>query len=234
MIKNDYEKVSDFYNKVYYQSVSLDENTGSHYLKLAKKINLATGESILDIACGTGKWLKAATDMGAIIHGVDISSEAIGICKQRFPNNVMEVGLAENLPFPDNYFDVVTCLGSLEHFLDQAKAIREMLRVAKPSARFLILVPNAGFLTYRLGLFKGTQQKEIKETIKSLEDWQNLFFEQGLSVKRRWADYHIMSKDWLLRRPYGMLIPRILQALLLLVWPLTWQYQVYHLLEIKQ
>ncbi|QPK63420.1 class I SAM-dependent methyltransferase [Methylomonas sp. LL1] len=229
MNEKDYKIVGDFYDQVYYQKISQSDNPNRHYWSLAKKIGIKPGEKLLDIACGTGSWLKTASDFGANIHGIDISGRAIEICQKKFPNNSIKEGIAENLPFPDAYFDIVTCLGALEHFLDQPKAIREMIRVAKPNARFLILVPNAGFLTFRLGFFKGTQQQEVKETIKSLNEWQTLFNQQGLNIVSRWADFHVLSKYWIVRKPYGMLVPRLIQALLLLVWPLSWQYQVYHL-----
>lgn len=229
MNKDDYKVVGDFYDQVYYQEAKQSDNVSRHYHALAAKIGLKSGDKLLDIACGTGTWLKVALDFGADIHGIDISVRAIEICQNQFPNYTINVGIAENIKFPDAFFDVITCLGSLEHFLDQSKALKEMIRVAKPDARYLILVPNAGFLTYRLGLFNGTQQQTVKETIKSLDEWQVLFEQQGLTIVSRWADFHILSKDWIMRKPYILMVPRIIQALLLLIWPLNWQYQVYHL-----
>lgn len=229
MNKNDYQAVEKFYDTVYYSAASQAKKPSFHLRTLAKKINIKPGEQLLDIACGTGAWLEAASKSGAQVNGIDISTRAIEVCHGRLPDSHVEVGIAESLPFPDAFFDVITCLGSLEHFLDQPKAIEEMVRVAKPDARFLILVPNAGFLTYRLSLFKGTQQQAIKETIRCLDDWEALFSRSGLTVESRWADYHILSKEWILRRPYRMLLPRLIQAIILLVWPLNWQYQVYHL-----
>jgi ubiquinone/menaquinone biosynthesis C-methylase UbiE len=229
MNKNDYQAVENFYDTVYYSATSQAKKPSFHLRKLAEKINIKPGEQLLDIACGTGAWLEAANQSGAQIHGIDISTRAIEVCRKRLPDSHVEVGIAENLPFPDAFFDIITCLGSLEHFLDQPKAIEEMVRVAKLDARFLILVPNAGFLTYRLRLFRGTQQQAIKETIRSLDDWKALFSRSGLTVESRWADYHILSIEWILRRPYRMLLPRLIQAIALLIWPLKWQYQVYHL-----
>lgn len=229
MVENDYNAVGEFYDQVYYREGTHSGDLARYYRNLAQKINIQAGEKLLDIACGTGNWLKEAASFGADIHGIDISARAVEICQKRFPGRAIEVGIAENLPFPDACFDTISCLGSLEHFLDQPKAIQEMIRVAKPTAQFLILVPNSGFMTYRLGLFKGTQQQAVKETIKSLEEWKALFNKEGLVVEKRWADHHVLSKSWIIRKPYIMILPRLIQALLLLIWPLNWQYQVFHL-----
>jgi ubiquinone/menaquinone biosynthesis C-methylase UbiE len=48
------------------------------------------------------------------------------------------LGNAESLPFADSSFDVVFHVGGISFFNDQAKAIREMIRVAKPGTRILI------------------------------------------------------------------------------------------------
>jgi ubiquinone/menaquinone biosynthesis C-methylase UbiE len=48
------------------------------------------------------------------------------------------MGTAERLPFQDEVFDVVFHFGGINFFNDQAAAIREMIRVAKPGTKFII------------------------------------------------------------------------------------------------
>ncbi|MGB2681189.1 MAG: class I SAM-dependent methyltransferase [Candidatus Competibacter sp.] len=202
-------------------------------MKLADQLRLVPGQQVLDVACGVGGWLEIAASRGATISGIDISERAIDICRQRLPEGEFQVGPAETLPFPDRRFDLITCLGSLEHFLDQPSALREMVRVAKPDARLLILVPNAGFLTYRLRLYSGTHQQAVRETIRTLEEWQQLFGEAGLEIINRWKDLHVLSRSWIVRPPWYWIPLRFIQALALAVWPLEWQYQVYHQCRIR-
>jgi SAM-dependent methyltransferase len=147
------------------------------------------------------------------------------------PGGEFHTGPAEILPFPDGRYDLVTCLGSLEHFLDQPAALAEMVRVMKPRGKVVILVPNAGFLTYRLGLYKGTQQQAVRETIRPLSEWQEMLNASGLVVKERWKDLHVLNKRWIFRAPWSLMPLRLLQAIALTFWPLHWQYQVYHLCE---
>jgi len=232
----DHKKVAEFYDNVYYRDTSLQtcKEPSQHLYQLAERIGVKAGNRVLDIACGTGDWLEVVAGLKGIPSGIDISNEAIRVCRQRLSIGDLEVGVAEELPFADNSFDIVTCLGSLEHFLDQPAALREMVRVAKNNARVIILVPNSGFLTHRLGFYKGTQQVAVRETLRSIREWQQLFAEQGLEIEQRWKDLHVLNSSWIIRPPYSLAPLRFLQAMMLLVWPLQWQYQIYHLCRVKK
>ena len=70
----------------------------------------------------------------------------------------------------------------------------------------------------------------MREDVLSLDAWQALFEANGFRVEQRWGDRHVMSMGWLLQNGWLQLLPRLAQALVLTVWPLRWQYQVYHLL----
>lgn len=223
------ENIRHFYNTVYYKNASKDESISTHYRRLAERIGIVANEQVLDVACGLGLWLATCSARGAIPFGIDLSERAIDICRQTLPTGTFYAQPAERLPFADDFFDVVTCLGSLEHFVDQEAAVSEMARVAKSSARFVILVPNEGFLTRRLGLYRGTYQVAAKEVMHSLEGWAALFERCGLKVTNRWRDLHVLSWPWISSRGLIRAPIRAAQALALTMWPLEWQYQVYHL-----
>lgn len=228
-MEEQHHKIAEFYDHVYYRNACPGIGTSGDSIALARRLGITPGTQLLDIACGTGEWLRCAKDFGAQISGIDISEKAISVCRQGLPDGDFHIGVAETLPFADNQFDLVTCLGSLEHFVDQPAALKEMHRVVKPNGKLLILVPNAGFLTYRLNLFRGTHQQSVRETIRSLDEWERMFWQADLHVDTKWKDLHILSRAWIFRPPWLMAIPRLLQGLALLVWPLNWQYQVHHL-----
>lgn len=232
-MNNEHRKIARFYDEVYYRSATVNVHRSRHLVEIADRLRIVPGQKVLDVACGTGDWLEIAASRVAIISGIDISERAIGVCRQRLPWGEFHVGPAEILPFSDQQFDLITCLGSLEHFLDQPRALREMVRVAKPDAQLLILVPNAGFLTYRMRLYGGTHQQAVRETIRTLEEWQQLFGEAGLEIIDRWKDLHVLSRSWIVRPPWYWIPLRFLQALALAVWPLDWQYQIYHLCRLS-
>jgi len=224
-----HEEIKSFYDTVYYKNASSAVSTTSHLRRLAGKF-VTPGQQVLDVACGTGNWLLAASERGAYPCGIDLSTKAINICQQNMPEGEFHAGPGESLPFEDNRFDLITCLGSLEHFLDPVTAVKEMVRVSKDDAKFIILVPNADFLTRRLGLYKGTYQTAAREEVRSLEEWDNIFRSGGLQTINRWKDLHMLSRDWIAIGGWKQAPVRALQALALPFWPLRWQYQVYHLL----
>lgn len=228
-----HDEVRKFYDLSYYKDVKGPGGSNTHLYWLAKKIRLSPNERLLDIACGTGSWLQAAGQTGILVSGIDISDVAISLCKQVLPDAELVTGIAEELPWSSDTFDVITCLGSLEHFLNKRMALQEMVRVTKKGGRILILVPNADFLTRKLGLYFGTNQANIKEDVLSLESWQELIESVGLTVVGRWKDLHVLSYTWIVNGRWYTWPLRAIQALALVVWPLRWQYQVYFYCKIK-
>jgi ubiquinone/menaquinone biosynthesis C-methylase UbiE len=228
--KNDeHNEIKEFYETTYYKNVGFSIIIPKHLIRLTGKIGIKSGQKILDVACGKGEWLLAAKKMGAKPSGIDLSQKAIVICKLNMPEDNFIAGPAEKLPFPNNYFDIVSCLGALEHFLDPEGALKEMVRVAKNNARFLILVPNRDFLTRRLGFYEGTEQHDIREMVLSLDEWETMFNKCGLQVSEMWRDLHVISWSWISSRGILIMPLRLMQALALAIWPLSWQYQVYML-----
>lgn len=225
-----FDPVREFYDKEYYTDAEIQGGHATwHDRVIAGRLGGLHGVEVLDVACGLGTWLQLLSDRGARVSGIDISERAIEACRRRFPEGEFRVGVAESLPFADGRFGLVSCMGSLEHFLDKPAALREMVRVAAPGARFLILVPNAGFLTRRLGLYGGTQQTRVREDVYPLPEWQRLFESAGLRIEARWRDLHPLDAGWIARgRPWAWPL-RALQALALPFWPMAWQYQVHHL-----
>lgn len=226
---NDPEKIRNFYNSIYYKDAMPGKKILGHFKRLAAKLHIQEGQQVLDVACGKGQWLQAVHRLGGITAGIDISSKAIDICRAVLQDGEFYIGPAEKLPFKNNRFQVVSCLGALEHFIDPQQALKEMVRTATREAIFLILVPNAGFLTRRLGLYRGTAQAAIKEEWRSLDDWKRLFESAGLQVEKAWKDLHVLSWSWIAARKWYHIPLRVLQAIALIFWPLSWQYQVYHL-----
>jgi len=220
-------EIRDFYDHIYYKDATASPDLPAHLLRLAARLGPWHGQKLLDVACGTGEWLRAAAELGAEPAGIDISRVAIEVCRQVLPKADLPCGPAENLPFGDGSFDVVSCLGSLEHFVEPERVLREITRVAKGDAILLFLVPNADFLTRRLGLYLGTQQSQVHEEARTLRGWQQLFEAEGLHITDCWKDLHVLSFSWIMSGCWYTWPLRAVQALVLPTWPLSWQYQVY-------
>jgi len=100
--------------------------------------------SILDVGCGTGANLKMLANYGSA-EGVDISSQAVDFCRERGLDSV-RLGAAEQLPYENGSFDLVTALDVVEHLDDDVAGLREMRRVLRRDGRVLLFVPAFMFL----------------------------------------------------------------------------------------
>ena len=102
--------------------------------KMAKHYKLPNNPKILDVGCGKGyllfDFLKVIPD--AEIFGIDISNYAIENSKKEIRKN-LQTGNATELPWPDNYFDLVYSINTFHnlHNYDLDKALREFDRVGK-------------------------------------------------------------------------------------------------------
>jgi len=94
---------------------------------------------ILDVGCGTGGNLEMLSEFGAV-EGVDVSQEAVDFCRARDVAPVTQA-IAEDLPYDDESFDLVTGFDLIEHLDDDVAGLKEMRRVLRPGGRVLLVVP---------------------------------------------------------------------------------------------
>jgi demethylmenaquinone methyltransferase/2-methoxy-6-polyprenyl-1,4-benzoquinol methylase len=111
--------------------------------------NPVSGEKVLDLCCGTGDVSFAFAKRGADVVGYDFSASMLSVANQRLSASsgkksckgvvrFME-GDAQQLPFPDASFDIVTISYGLRNLADWKKGLAEMVRVCKPGGRLLVL-----------------------------------------------------------------------------------------------
>jgi len=78
------------------------------------------------------------------LTGIDLTPRAVEFTKQRFQlfgyESRLEVGDAENLPFPDNSFDLIYSWGVLHHSPDTPRAIEQVQRVLRPGGTARIMI----------------------------------------------------------------------------------------------
>jgi len=103
---------------------------------LVKAVDPYPGQHVLDVACGSGTAALVAERRYCKVTGLDYVPELIERAKWRAEANGQEVdfvvGDAQELPFPDNSFDVILSVYGVQFAPDQEKAASEMLRVCKP------------------------------------------------------------------------------------------------------
>jgi ubiquinone/menaquinone biosynthesis C-methylase UbiE/uncharacterized protein YbaR (Trm112 family) len=108
---------------------------------ILKDVLVRPGNNVLEVSVGTGANVWLLPDHGHY-YGLDISWRMLRRCQRNAKKKKREIGLvlgsAEHLTFRDECFDSVFHVGGINFFNDKARAIREMIRVAKPGTRIVI------------------------------------------------------------------------------------------------
>ncbi len=150
--------------------------------------------------------------------GVEISVGALRLCQQNAPGVPLVLATGEALPFGDAGFDLVTCLGSLEHFPSPGLGLREIARILRASGSGLVAVPNRRFIGWRLLRRRGTEQQAVAETLFDRDEWYELMGAAGLEVVR------VAKEPWH-TKPYRSWGRRLLLRWAWRLIPLRWTYQ---------
>ncbi|MBM4420083.1 MAG: class I SAM-dependent methyltransferase [Chloroflexi bacterium] len=162
--------------------------TRDYYVKCLDLASPEPGERILDVACGSGRLLLEAERFGLVLSGVDIADAAVARTRSVVPKAEVQRAEAEHLPHADETFDIVTCLGSLEHFLTPDRALEEMRRVLKPGGRAVLAIPNQ-FWAYDVarGWLEGAglRHGQESENFFSLAEARDLM-EGSFHIAREW------------------------------------------------
>ena len=223
-----YKGVSDWYDKKYRESGDDTRRSVKAFFQIEKMIPEGSN-GILDVGCGRGEFLEYLSKKGfRNLAAIDISEEAIAFVKKILPDCDARVSIGEKMPFDNDSFELILCLGVLEHFLDIEGGIKEMQRVLKPGGKALIMVPNKDFIGW---IFTGsedagTQQKEISETLYPVRKWQSLLEKNGLKVRSISVDKGFIYNNYDLKTKN---VKYFLKRLLFLTMPLipkSLSYQV--------
>lgn len=103
--------------------------------------------TVLDIGCGDGYLLDSIKERSDDISGVDISSKALRMARERLSEVTPLIqAFMENLPFRTDSYRVSISTHTLEHVQDLKKAVQEIIRIT--SHRLIILVPEQEYLPF--------------------------------------------------------------------------------------
>jgi len=114
---------------------------------MAEKVEFAKpkpGELTLDVACGPGELVLGLAARVGFARGVDLTQAMLHQAREfqrerNIVNAAFDRGEAEQLPYPDHSFDLVTCQCSMHHMPKPELALREMVRVMKPEGRMMVI-----------------------------------------------------------------------------------------------
>ena len=134
----------EFYDSEYHfeeDATRPDEKRIWHALR---HLNPIAGSEFLDLGCGAGWATRLAKVQGNAKRavGLDFSRTALVLARRHTPQILWVQADGTALPIADRTFDRLFCNGSLEHFPDVNKGLREIARVLRGGATAVLIVPN--------------------------------------------------------------------------------------------
>jgi demethylmenaquinone methyltransferase/2-methoxy-6-polyprenyl-1,4-benzoquinol methylase len=142
-------KVNDLFARIArrYDLINDLQSFGLHRSWKRRVVDLAQaapGARALDLCCGTGDIAFALARRGADVTGLDFSPQMLEVAAARHlktpvPNLKFLQGDAQQLPFADNTFDILTVGYGLRNLESWQRGLAEMHRVARPGARLVVL-----------------------------------------------------------------------------------------------
>ena len=117
------------------------------YLPEVVDFSAYRGQQLLEVGCGIGTDLVRFARAGARVTGLDLADTAIDLARKNFALNglapeALYVGNGEQLPFPNNSFDIVYAHGVIQYTANPAALIAEAHRVLRPGGTGIFMVYN--------------------------------------------------------------------------------------------
>jgi len=128
-------------------------------------------ERVLDVGCGSGIYLQIFKRTGLLVTGLDPSKDMLNMASERLGTRVgLFPGRAEDLPFEDNEFDLVTLITCLEFTSNPQVALAEAFRVAR--RRVFIGVLNKMSLTALIRRTRGLVRDSVYNKARFFSLWE--------------------------------------------------------------
>lgn len=115
---------------------------------ILKNINLLGHSNLLEVGCGRGFYINSISHLfpESNIWGIDLCEKYLSIAAKNKGKNVRLLKSdATDLPFENNYFDIIIASEILEHIPNDIRAISEMYRVLKPDGKIVITIPSKNY-----------------------------------------------------------------------------------------
>jgi ubiquinone/menaquinone biosynthesis C-methylase UbiE len=130
--------------------------TEGHILKELDALDVKD-KSVLEIGLGQGADSMQLINRGAIYHGIDLTEESVRRVKERFQlfdkhYREVQVANAEQIPYSDNYFDLVYSHGVIHHSPRIESIVAEIYRVLKPGGQAVIMLYHKHSYNYHISI----------------------------------------------------------------------------------
>jgi len=192
----DGELQTIYENSVSFYDLELNWEYSGHERRLQQIVRLSPlrrdrKPRLLDVGCGTGKFLALAARKGYEVYGIELAELPIRLAKERYGLDINQTNIADDRR--DGFFDVITMWGLVEHVQAPGKLIAEVVRLLSPGGVVGILTPVSGaydklaYLLYRLSGRRMTNlldHRNTKAHLSILSEWAllSLLRNQGLAI----------------------------------------------------
>src|SRR5687768_16930425 len=134
----------EFYDSQYHYEEDAARPDEKRIWRALRHLQPLRGLALFDLGCGAGWAARMALKNAhaARVAGLDFSITGLKHARQHTPQILWIQGDGTALPLADESFDRLFCNGALEHFPDIRRGIGEIVRVLKPGARAVAIVPN--------------------------------------------------------------------------------------------
>ena len=136
-----YDSLSKFYGFLTKFAVLKSGSEEKRLMNYLSELRIHDNDRVIEISIGNGRNIRYLNP-NAVYYGLDISAGMLERCRKNMSKLRRSVSLiqaeAENIPVKDESFEVVFSAGGFNYFNDRAKAVKEMLRIAKPGTKLLI------------------------------------------------------------------------------------------------
>lgn len=156
----NYDEIAPTYNQRY--AVNPHAGITAALLALARKAGV---ERILEVGCGTGRWLAELQQVTRQVYGVDRSPGMLQQARHRNERFFLACGDAAHLPFAGATFDLVLCVNAFHHFDEPRVFLSEARRLLRSGGALAIIGmdPHAGRdRWYIYDYFKGTYETDLR------------------------------------------------------------------------
>jgi len=133
-LRVDYDRIASTYDQRFV--ADRQDGVASALLALARDLG---AERILEVGCGTGRWLADFEPLTRRLYGLDFSTGMLQKARERPIDLFLARGRAGQLPYPDAVFDLIYCVNAIHHFDHQPEFVRQARRLLRPGGALAVL-----------------------------------------------------------------------------------------------
>lgn len=154
--------------------------------------HVGKGKKVLDVGCASGYLDEYFKKNGCMVVGIEMDAKAAAFARKYCENVlVMDIEETVELPYPDDFFDVILYADVLEHLKRPDLALMRIKRYLSPSGYLIASIPNIGYVPVRmkllLGKFEYEEYGHLDKThlrFFTLKTCKKLFQESGFYIEK--------------------------------------------------